>query len=82
MQGLVEALDADGSGDISRAEFDKGFSKIVAGLVRRGTINRMDDIKKMAQENVIRIAAQQIAEEEKSKAAGDASSIKVASSKD
>jgi hypothetical protein len=70
MQGLVDALDVDKSGDISRDEFDKGFSKIVAGLVRRGTINRMEDFKKMAEENVLRVAAQQD------------KSIKVASSKD
>lgn len=55
MQNLVGALDADQSGDISRAEFDQGFTKIVAGLVRRGTINRMEDVKKIA-ESTIRVA--------------------------
>jgi hypothetical protein len=35
-QALVSAIDADKSGDISREEFDKGFSLIVSGLVRRG----------------------------------------------
>ena len=38
MQALVSALDTDKSGDISRDEFDQGFTKIVAGLVRRGSI--------------------------------------------
>jgi len=35
---LVDAIDQDKSGDISREEFDKGFAKVVAGLVRRGSI--------------------------------------------
>lgn len=35
---LVEAMDKDNSGDISRDEFDQGFTKLVAGLVRRGSI--------------------------------------------
>ena len=44
MQTLVDAIDQDKSGDISREEFDKGFAKVVAGLVRRGSIaGRWDD---------------------------------------
>jgi len=44
VQTLVDAIDQDKSGDISREEFDKGFAKVVAGLVRRGSIaGRWDD---------------------------------------
>lgn len=38
IEALIVAIDEDKSGDVTREEFDKGFSKIVSGLVRRGTI--------------------------------------------
>jgi len=40
---LVEAMDEDRSGDISRSEFDQGFTRLVANLVRRGSINTSQD---------------------------------------
>lgn len=38
IKALIEAIDVDKSGDISREEFDTGFAKVISGLVRRGTI--------------------------------------------
>jgi hypothetical protein len=38
LQVLVEAMDKDKSGTISREEFDTGFNKLVANMVRRGSI--------------------------------------------
>jgi malate dehydrogenase (quinone) len=79
IQSLVEALDADKDGAVSREEFDKGFTKIVANLVRRGTINRMEEVKKIAEETKVRVARS-------TSQAGDKKekdpSIKIASSKD
>mmetsp|Transcript_28426 Transcript_28426/g.55396 ORF Transcript_28426/g.55396 Transcript_28426/m.55396 type:complete len:681 (+) Transcript_28426:59-2101(+) len=56
IESLVLALDADQDGQVSREEFEKGFGKVVAGLVRRGTINRMEEVKRIAEETVFKLS--------------------------
>lgn len=77
-QSLVHALDADKDGHVSRDEFEKGFSKVVAGLVRRGTINRMEEVKRIAEETVVRVTRSMDKKEKRE----TPPSIKIASSKD